>query len=179
MSDDGWAAAWAYALGDEGAHSNDPADPGGDTWYGLSRTANPDMDPWPPTLAQAQARYWTMWWQPRRFGQLPAWLSAKVFDSSINMGSVSGGGLQGIVCLQRAIRACDKLVMEDGYVGAATAAAAAMVNQDCLMAALKSECAAHYRQVAVVNPVEGARFLVGWLNRAYSAPPKQSPPAAG
>ena len=107
--------------------------------------------------------YWREWWLRFGFAQLPAAAAAKTFDLAVNMGAGHA-----IECLQRAIRACGRLVTEDGVIGAATAAEAARADPAALMAALRSELAAHYRLVAANQGASGNRFLKGWLTRAYS-----------
>ena len=54
-------------------------------------------------------------------------------------------------------------VTEDGVLSSATALAARRADPSALMAALRSELAAHYRLVAA-NQKHGADFLNGWLN---------------
>ena len=58
-------------------------------------------------------------------------------------------------------------VTEDGAIGPATAIAAAHADPAALMAAMRSEFAAHYRLVAAKQNRDQA-FLKGWLNRAYA-----------
>ena len=88
--------------------------------------------------------------------------AAKTFDLSVNIGARPA-----IQCLQRALRACGMPVTEDGVLCPATALAARRADPSALMAALRSELAAHYRLVAA-NQKHGADFLNGWLNRAYA-----------
>ena len=38
--------AYAFTMGSEGEYQNDPIDPGGETWCGISRRANPDWPGW-------------------------------------------------------------------------------------------------------------------------------------
>ncbi|WP_020681388.1 glycosyl hydrolase 108 family protein [Marinobacterium rhizophilum] len=52
------AVHWLLGADIEGEHSNDAADKGGDSWYGLARRWNQGM-PWPPTREQAIALYKT------------------------------------------------------------------------------------------------------------------------
>jgi hypothetical protein len=68
------AVNWLLGPDIEGEHSNDAADKGGDTWYGLARRWNQDM-PWPPTRDQAIARYRERYWDACRCDELPVpWL---------------------------------------------------------------------------------------------------------
>jgi lysozyme family protein len=93
-------------------------------------------------------------------------IGAKVFDLAVNIGPEHA-----MNCLQRALRACGKQVEEDGVNGPATRIAAQAANQAALIAALRSEAAGYYRELAVTERGRrggsGGEFLRGWLNRAY------------
>jgi len=150
-------------LANEGGYSSNPDDPGGATNFGISARSHPGLAVVALTRNAAVEIYWREWWLRFGFAQLPAAVAAKTFDLAVNMGAGHA-----IECLQRAIRACGRLVTEDGVIGAATAAQAARADPAALMAALRSELAAHYRLVAANQEASGNRFLKGWLTRAYS-----------
>lgn len=149
-------------LANEGGYSSNPDDPGGATNFGISARSHPGLAVVALTRNAAVEIYWREWWLRFGFAQLPAAAAAKTFDLAVNMGAGHA-----IECLQRAIRACGRLVTEDGVIGAATAAQAARADPAALMAALRSELAAHYRLVAANQEASGNRFLKGWLTRAY------------
>lgn len=67
----------------EGGHEEDPKDPGGDTWYGISRRSYP-KEPWPPTRERAIEIYRTDFWDAVRGDDLPPRLAVAVFDTAIN-----------------------------------------------------------------------------------------------
>lgn len=154
-------SAVAIVLADEGGYVDDPADPGGATKFGITQRDHPDLDISNLTVDQATAIYFTDWWQRYGYGALAGPISAKMLDAAVNIGASSAA-----TCLQRALRSCGHPVGEDGDLGPVTTAAA----NDCrvweLLAALKSEVAAHYRLIAQARP-DLAKFLDGWLNRAY------------
>jgi lysozyme family protein len=154
-------------LDDEGGYVCDPSDPGGETKYGISRRAYPDLDIRDLTREQAIAIYYRDYWREHRYGDLPAAVAEKLFDLAVNIGPANGTR-----CLQRALRACGHHVADDGVLGPATAEAArAAAPASALLAAVRSEAAAHYRLTAALWPYKrgGAKceFLTGWLNRAY------------
>jgi lysozyme family protein len=149
-------------LADEGGDSSNPADTGGLTRFGISARAHPGVDIATLTRDAAVKIYWEEWWVRFGFAQLPAAVAAKTFDLAVNMGAGNA-----IECLQRALRASGMPVTEDGAIGSATALAAARANPAELMAAMRSEFAAHYRLIAAKQNRDQA-FLKGWLNRAYA-----------
>ena len=154
-------------LANEGGYSSNPADPGGATNFGISARAHPGLAVAALTREAAVEIYWREWWLRYGFARLPAAAAAKTFDLAVNMGAGNA-----IECLQRAIRACGLPVPEDGVIGPATAAQAARADPAALMAALRSELAAHYRLVAAKanqeNHEHENQFIKGWLIRAYA-----------
>lgn len=108
--------ALAFLLGEEGVHSDKPADPGGDTWYGISRRSYPTLTPWPPTREVAAAVYKRDFWDAGHLDLLPPAVAVALFDSRINQGP------------GRAVHWLQHLlgVPEDGVVGPTTAARAAV-----------------------------------------------------
>jgi lysozyme family protein len=155
-------AAVERVLDHEGGYSSNPADPGGATRFGISARSYPGVNIATLTRDAAVEIYWSDWWLRFGFAQLPAAVAAKTFDVAVNIGAVHA-----IECLQRALRACGLPVIEDGAVGPATALASRRADPASLMAALRSELAAHYRMVASKQKC-GPDFLKGWLNRAYA-----------
>jgi len=155
-------AAVERVLANEGGYSSNPDDPGGATNFGISARSNPGVNIAALTRDAAIEIYWRQWWLRFGFAQLPAAIAAKTFDSSINIGARPA-----IECLQRALRACGRPVAEDGTLGPATVLESHRAAADALLAATRSELAAHYRLVAA-KQARSAAFLNGWLNRAYA-----------
>ena len=149
----------------EGGYSSNPDDPGGATNFGISRKSYPQLDIANLTRDDAIEIYWRDWWLRFGFARLPAAAAAKTFGLAVNIGAGSA-----IRCLQRALRACGHPVAEDGVIGPGTAAEAARADPGALIAALRSELAAHYRLVAAKDGRGGIenKFLKGWLTRAYA-----------
>ena len=153
-------------LADEGGYAFNPADPGGETRFGICKREYPQLDIKSLTREAAIEIYFNDWWQRYRYSELPGPVGAKLFDLAVNIGPEHAAR-----CLQRALRACGRRVDEDGVIGDATRAAAVAANQLALMAALRSEAAGYYRALAALERgrrTDGDReFLSGWLNRAY------------
>lgn len=170
--------AVAVVLAHEGGRfTDDPADPGGATKWGISlRLARKEHGPLDfdldddgdvdaddiEALTQENAigAYRTLFWDRYGYGDLHDHeLAAKVFDLAVNMGP-----RQAHLCLQRAVRAHGIHLVEDGVLGPVTRSAAAECQH--LVLSLRSEAAGFYRELVARRPPL-ARFLKGWLNRAY------------
>ena len=161
----------------EGGLVDDPDDPGGITNHGISlrflRRVRPGARPEDVrnlTRDEAIELYRRHFWH--RYGYASLWdqrVATKVFDLSVNMGPRGAH-----VCLQRALRAADEPVVEDGVLGPKTLAAVHRAQSDVLLAALRSEAAGWYRNLA--SPKRGyakvsrrrPKYITGWLKRAYS-----------
>jgi len=78
---------WEVGRAPNGGYTNDPLDPGGETKWGISKNANPDVDI--KNLTQEQAteiyrqKYWKASWDSLGFP-----LAACCMDTSVNMGPV-------------------------------------------------------------------------------------------
>lgn len=158
--------AIARLLLDEGGYVDNPADPGGETKFGISKRDYPNLDIAALTREQARAIYYRDWWQRYRYAELPGPIAVKLFDLAVNIGPEHAAR-----CLQCAVRACGRRIADDGVLGRTTIAAARAANQLALLAALRSEAAGYYRVLAALERgrrADGDReFLNGWLNRAY------------
>lgn len=82
--------AFAALIGNEGGYSNNPADPGGETMYGITKrvaVANGytgDMKSLPLATAQQIAK--SMYWNPCRCDSLNIDVAFQVFDAAYNSG---------------------------------------------------------------------------------------------
>ncbi len=109
---------WALVIGNEGAYSNNPADPGGETMYGITERvarkwgfAGPMID---LPLSTAQQIGYAEYWQPNQLDKLDSGVAAQVFDGIYNSGADPA-----VKWLQISCRA-----FPDGVVGPDTIAAA-------------------------------------------------------
>lgn len=109
--------AFSRLIGIEGGYVNDPADPGGETKFGISKRAYPDVDIASLTIDQAKALYRRDFWDP--LTDTPPAIKFQVFDFAVNSG------------MQTAIRKLQAAVgvADDGHWGPASAAALAKMNQ--------------------------------------------------
>jgi lysozyme family protein len=73
-------------LDHEGGYVNDPADPGGETNYGISKSAHPDIDIKKLTKTRAKEIYHQDYWQACSCDDLPSGIDILVFDAAVNQG---------------------------------------------------------------------------------------------
>ena len=97
----------------EGGYVNDPNDPGGETNFGISKKAYPNLDIKNLTVDDAKAIYKRDYWDKLNLDALPDGISSCVFDSAVNQGPK-----EAIILLQRAAG-----VNADGILGPMSLAA--------------------------------------------------------
>jgi lysozyme family protein len=134
----------------EGGYSNDPSDPGGETKYGISKRAYPDVDIKALTLETAATIYRRDYWDKARCDELPAPVAQCLFDSMVNQGPRTA-----IKLLQ------DSLSLEtDGIMGPHTISAAGLADPE--KTARKLTLARIMRYVGTANFNIYGR---GWIDR--------------
>lgn len=78
--------AFDFVIGLEGGYSNDPDDVGGETRFGISKRAYPNVDIKQLTLEQAKQIYYRDYWTPAGCNALIPSMALLVFDASVNQG---------------------------------------------------------------------------------------------
>ena len=78
--------AIAFVLKWEGGYVDNPADPGGETKFGISKRAYPSFDIKNLTEEQAKAIYRRDYWEKMGCNALAWPMNLVVFDTSVNMG---------------------------------------------------------------------------------------------
>lgn len=81
----GFAAALELLLHFEGGYVNDPNDAGGETKYGISKRAYPNLDIASLTKSDAAEIYLRDYWDACRCSEMPEPLSLSVFDYAVNI----------------------------------------------------------------------------------------------
>lgn len=142
----------------EGGYVNHPADPGGETNYGITKRNYPALDIRNLTREQAIAIYRNDYWRDY-MDQLPELVAVKHFDQAVNMGHH-----QAVKLLQRAI-GCD----DDGEIGPITLAAVKAYPPEEIVNNLVTVQRAFYTSLATRKPAMQV-FLKGWLARANWTP---------
>lgn len=100
-------------LGHEGGYVNDPADPGGETKWGISKRSYPEINIAALTRDDAISIYYEDFWQPLGVHRMHDGTAYQLMDSAVNSGIH-----QSIRFLQRAVDVAD-----DGLAGPVTYAA--------------------------------------------------------
>jgi lysozyme family protein len=117
-------AVFTTLIGHEGGYVNDKRDPGGETKFGISKRAYPDVNIASLTIEQAKLIYKRDYWDRARCADLPPSVAFQVFDTAVN----SGIG-QSIRFLQRAVGVAD-----DGQVGPVTINAVRRMDAEAVSA---------------------------------------------
>src|SRR5262249_50094421 len=153
-------------LRNEGGYVNDPADAGGETNFGISKRSFPDVNIKALTPLTAADIYRKSFWNTHpQLSRLDSQaVATKTFDLMVNMGSS-----RGVKILQRAINRVageHGKVQVDGRLGPTTVDRANAVEERLLLAAMREAAADYYRAIVKAKPSQ-AKFLRGWLRRAY------------
>jgi lysozyme family protein len=158
-------------------YTNDPADPGGPTKYGITlkyaaqvnaRGVGLDMDDDGDVdevdillLDESSARAAYRWWWDREgYGRIvDHQIATKVFDLAVNVGPRRAHRF-----LQRALNRCGYALAEDGILGPATIAATNDAESRELLLEVCHEQTEHYRRWCDAKP-ERERFREGLHTR--------------
>ncbi len=178
-----FSAALKLVLRYEGTYADDPDDPGGETYQGITRRDHPHWEGWPiieaekaragfPASLEGDARlqssvanlYEDLYWRKNLCERLPAGLDLVVFDTAVNMGGGKAGRF-----LQEAVNELlgRSLLEVDGMIGDLTVKAVEVLGQErqkqlcftCLD--LREQ---NYHEIVRAKP-KMQKFLQGWLNR--------------
>lgn len=142
--------AVAFVLNHEGTYVHDPNDPGGETNFGISKRAFPDLDIKLLTKEEAIEIYRKQYWLPCRCGYFPPQIAVVLFDAAVNQGPSSA-----VRMLQQALG-----VEADGIVGTKTLAA---VQQTPLRSIVHEFIAR--RAVAYAQNDNVKLYGLGWFRR--------------
>lgn len=147
----------------EGEYSNNPADFGGETKFGISKKVYKNLDIKHLSIDDAKKIYWNDYWLKYRCDEIvSSKISSKFFDLIVNVGFGNASTI-----LQRALIANLKKIEIDAIVGTKTIKLVNDTNSENLITAMRSETAAYYRILILKNP-KLKIFENGWLRRAYS-----------
>lgn len=78
--------AFKFLIGEEGGYVNNPADPGGETKYGISKKSYPDVDIAALTVEAAKGIYKRDYWDTLGLDSRPYGPALCLFDCGVNQG---------------------------------------------------------------------------------------------
>lgn len=148
MSD--FKTAMGIIFSHEGGYVNDPRDPGGETRYGISKRAYPNIDIRELKREDAAKIYKRDYWDKVRGDSLPFGVALAVFDFAVNAGVD-----RSIKLLQRCVD-----VKQDGKFGDVTLAAVLAHNKHALMEELATGRIMYYSGLATFKT-----YGAGWTRR--------------
>jgi lysozyme family protein len=147
-----------FVLANEGGYANNPADPGGETNFGISKRAYPYLDIKNLTREEAITIYQRDWW---KFDGLHSQrIATKLFDEYVNskhhairVAQLALGHLQA------------GPIVADGSYGTQTEECLNVVDEAKFMDEFKARLCKMYCDDGIANPGEMGD-LMGWLRRA-------------
>lgn len=152
-----------FTLQQEGGYSDNPADHGGATDYGITQGTYDNYRsthgmPLQPvnsiTFTEVQMIYNINYWLPTLCASLPQPVDLCVFDTAVN-----SGPQRAVKMLQQAVG-----VEQDGLIGPGTLAATNALTPLAVATQFCDEREAYVRGIAASQPSQ-QMFLNGWLNR--------------
>jgi lysozyme family protein len=143
--------AFDRLIGNEGGYVNDPADPGGETNWGISKRSYPNVDIKALTREGAKRIYRTDFWDRARMDEYDGAIAFQVFDLAVNSGIETAVRL-----MQRAAGVAD-----DGHVGPVTSAAVRAHSVTDMLMLLTAERLDFWTRLSTWD-----RFGRGWARRA-------------
>lgn len=148
---DNFQIALNLVLDHEGGYNDDEKDNGGETKWGISKRAYPDLDI--KTLAKQDAAkiYRKDYWNKIRGDYLPHRVSVVLFDMAVNLG------------VSRAVKLLQKVceVKQDGIFGPVTMQAALELHPCFVVERLTVERLKHYSECD-----DWEHFKGGWIRRS-------------
>lgn len=145
--------AFAKLVGHEGGYSNNPADPGGETKFGVSKRQYPMEDIPSMTIDRAKLLYRRDYWGPAGCDAVPDPIKFDLFDMAVHAGVKTA-----IRTLQRAVFAD-----VDGILGPRTLAGVNIMGSDCLIRRFNG-----LRLQAMTDLPTWREFGRGWAKRIAS-----------
>lgn len=143
--------AFDRLIGNEGGYVNNPADPGGETKFGIAKRSYPLVDIANLTRDQAREIYRRDFWDRGHMDEYDPAIAFQVFDAAVNHGIETA-----VRMLQRAAGVAD-----DGHVGPVT------------VAAIKSKSVTDMLMLFIAQRIKfwtrlstWPTFGKGWANRA-------------
>lgn len=159
--------AFAHTVGLEGGYVNDPDDKGGETKFGISKRSYPHVDIENLTLEGAKEIYYSDFWNTSRMNldNFPLEVALELFDTGVNTGMQREREL-----LQTALNLLNRVetryadLKVDGFIGASTMKALALVDKNELLKVLNGLQFMWYYKI-VERDHSQEKFFAGWVKR--------------
>ena len=146
-----------FILQVEGGYVNNPADPGGETKYGISKRRDPGINIKNLTVEDAKAIYKKDYWEHFHCNLLPFPINMILLDATIN------SGLQGVRTLQQAVNLLSKdKIAVDGIIGPITVKTVYNIDANALAFAFLLWRVKFYYDLSFHK---GKQFFIGWVRR--------------
>ena len=149
--------AFDLLIGNEGGYVNNPADPGGETNWGITRAVAIDncYDGSMKLMPKETAKqiYKKMYWDKLQCDRLPFVVAFQLFDAGVNHGNS-----QAVKFLQRALS-----VVDDGVIGAKTITATNALDDLQIVMLFNAERIEFYTALKTFST-----FGKGWVRRVAS-----------
>lgn len=143
-----------------GGYTNDPHDAGGETKWGISKRAYPNLDIKELTYEKAIEIYYQDYYNNVLDELENEQLAFKIFDMSVLRGK-----RKAIKLLQSAINSFIKShITEDGKLGLLTLGAIKIIDSRALYERYKQKLEDSLRLITIVRP-QNIKYLKGWLKR--------------
>jgi lysozyme family protein len=133
---------------------NDPVDAGGETKYGIAKTANPTVNIKTLDWEGAKAIYYEKYWLAAKCNKMGNRVAILHFDGAVNHGVGRAAKF-----LQRAIGVAD-----DGAIGPTTLSTLAAMDPIAVCHSICDQRAKFYHDIVAAKPAQ-VKFLKGWMRR--------------
>ena len=158
--------SFLFILKWEGGYVNDPNDPGGETKYGISKKAYPNLDIKRLTIDDAKEIYYQDYWLKASCDIIEQY-SGKIaffhFNASVNLGIK-----RAIKILQKSITRQGYSLLIDGIIGNQTLSFLKSSNAEWLYDTYCTYISTYYVKLVQQRP-KLKIYLRGWLNRTIDA----------
>jgi lysozyme family protein len=143
--------AFDRLIGNEGGYVNDPADPGGETNWGISKRSYPGIDIKALTREGAKRIYRADFWDRGHMADYDGAIAFQVFDVAVNSGIETA-----VRMMQRAAGVAD-----DGHIGPVTVAAVKAHSVTDMLLLIVAERLDFWTKLSTWD-----KFGRGWARRA-------------
>lgn len=164
--------AFEYVMYNEGVYSNDPQDPGGETWYGISKRflKSVNIEKASFTKKEANSMYYCYFWLPAKCNLISEpRIAIKYFDMTVQFGHSCA-----TILMQNALNELsDQKVVVDGIMRKENVDVIKKVcmesSESKLLDVLCKECKKKYLGIIANNPTM-SKWRKIWLKRAERVP---------